>query len=74
MDMTETTTRIFEKLDKISEDVAVVKSQMGDMKPRLDEHDRRLRSIDTRLWAGVGAVTLLAFAIPIVLNSLNLTA
>lgn len=67
--MTESeTARIFEKLDAISTDVAVVKSQMPEVRQRAEDHESRIRSLEARLWAAVGVVTLLTFAIPIALN------
>lgn len=67
--MTESETRrIFEKLDAIGTDVAVVKSQMPGVQQRAEDHEQRIRSLEARLWAAVGVVTLLTFAIPIALN------
>lgn len=71
------TDRIFAKLDEIGKavtstqvDVAVLSSQMPVANSRLDEFALRIRSLENRLWSAVGALGLLAFAIPIALKFL----
>lgn len=65
------TGRIFEKLDEIGTDLAVVKSKMPDMNAHLNDHEKRIRSLESRLWYAMGAIGLLAFVVPLVTDWLN---
>ncbi len=62
--------RIFEKLETIGTDVAVIKSQLNPLVAQLADHEKRLRSIEARVWSAVGVLGLLTFAIPIVFRVL----
>jgi len=60
--------RIFNKLDAIGKSMAVLEMQMPATTIRLEDHEQRLRSMEVRLWMSVGALVLLAFAVPLVIN------
>ena len=62
--------RIFSKLDAIGKSMAVLEMQMPAASIRLEDHEQRLRSMEARLWTSVGALVLLAFAVPLVINFL----
>lgn len=63
--------RIFEKLDAIGNDVAVLKSQIPSVGSQLADHESRLRSLEARLWYAIGAVGFIALAAPLVISWVN---
>lgn len=60
--------RIYDKLDEIGQDVAVVKSQLPPLGSRLDDHEKRLRSLEARVWYAFGAVAVVALVAPLVVQ------
>ena len=71
MTMPTPTERIFDKLDEIGTDLAVVKSKLPTITDQALDHEKRLRSLEARLWYAVGAVGLIVVAQPIILRLLN---
>lgn len=77
MNMPTPTDRVLDKLDELSdaqsrqgEDVAVIKSSLPGLSTQLLDHERRLRSLEARLWYALGALALIAFALPVVIKLL----
>jgi hypothetical protein len=59
---------ILQKLGEIGEDLAVVKSKLPDMAAQSQDHEKRIRSLEARLWYATGVLGLLAIAIPLVVE------
>lgn len=66
MNMPTPTERIFSKLEEIGTDLAVVKSKLPPISEQAFDHEKRLRSLEERLWYAIGGVALLAFVVPFV--------
>jgi len=67
------TDRVLNKLDELSaaqsrqsEDIAVIKTSLPNFSQQLGDHEKRLRSVEARLWYATGVVGLLAVAAPLV--------
>lgn len=58
--------RVLDKLEEISSDLAVVKSKLPDMAASLNDHEKRIRSMEARLWYATGVVGFIAIAAPVV--------
>lgn len=66
---------IFDKLDSINAGlsdvaakVAVLTSQMPDVRGRAEDHERRIRAMEARMWAMGGVLAFLVFAVPLAIN------
>lgn len=65
----QTNTRVFEILDEIRIDLGTVKTDVAVIKSsshadRLNDHEKRIRNVESRMWAAVGIAGLLAAVSP----------
>jgi len=59
-----TLTTINAQLQELVTQVAVLTEKLPPQSTQLDDHEKRLRSIETRMWLAVGAFGLIAAASP----------
>ncbi|MBX3094300.1 MAG: hypothetical protein KF680_07180 [Cryobacterium sp.] len=51
---------VYQAINEVKTDVAVIKNELGD----LVDHERRIRTLEQRMWAAIGIFGLLAALSP----------
>lgn len=59
-----TLTAVYDKVQTLATAVAVLTEKLPSQSSQLSDHEKRIRSLETRMWVAVGAFGLLSFASP----------
>lgn len=58
-------------LDKIYEKLVELEARLGDHPKQLDDHERRIRDLEMKVWGFAGIGSALAVVVSLILNTIG---